>query len=92
MIEAKLPDGTILEFPDGTSQTVVQRTVKRVLGKMSPTTQQQDIKRQAIVEEVGQPGFLRTGAISTGRGLAKIGRALGLERVSDILIRGNLPQ
>lgn len=32
MIEAQLPDGTILEFPDGTPPAVVQRTVKRQLG------------------------------------------------------------
>ena len=32
MIEAELPDGTILEFPDGTDPSVIQRTVKRVLG------------------------------------------------------------
>lgn len=31
MIEAELPDGTILEFPDGTSQEVVQRVVKQRL-------------------------------------------------------------
>jgi hypothetical protein len=32
MIEAELPDGRILEFPDGTDAAVVQATVKRVLG------------------------------------------------------------
>lgn len=31
-IEAELPDGRVLEFPDGTSPDVIQRTVKRVLG------------------------------------------------------------
>lgn len=31
MIEAELPDGTILEFPDGTSQDVIQRAVKQRL-------------------------------------------------------------
>lgn len=28
MIEAELPDGTVLEFPEGTSQDVIQRVVK----------------------------------------------------------------
>ena len=32
MIEAELPDGTILEFPDGTDPAVVQRVVKQRLG------------------------------------------------------------
>jgi hypothetical protein len=31
MIEAELPDGTVLEFPDGTSRDVIQRTVKQRL-------------------------------------------------------------
>ena len=32
MIEAELPDGTILEFPEGTSSEVMQRVVKQQLG------------------------------------------------------------
>lgn len=32
MIEAELPDGSILEFPDGTGQDVVQAAVKKHLG------------------------------------------------------------
>jgi hypothetical protein len=32
MIEAELPDGTVLEFPDGTSPDVIQRVVKQRLG------------------------------------------------------------
>lgn len=32
MIEAELPDGTVLEFPEGTSQDVIQRVVKQRLG------------------------------------------------------------
>ena len=32
MIEAELPDGRVLEFPDGTDSAIVQSTVKRVLG------------------------------------------------------------
>ena len=32
MIEAELPDGTVLEFPDGTPPEVIQVTVKRTLG------------------------------------------------------------
>lgn len=32
MIEAELPDGRVLEFPDGTDPTVIQSTVKKMLG------------------------------------------------------------
>ncbi len=32
MIEAELPDGTIMEFPDGTSDEVIQKTVKSRVG------------------------------------------------------------
>lgn len=32
MIEAELPDGTVLEFPEGTSQDVIQRVVKQRIG------------------------------------------------------------
>ena len=38
MIEAELPDGTVLEFPEGTSQDVIQRVVKQRLGaKQKPS-------------------------------------------------------
>lgn len=36
-IEAELPDGRILEFPDGTNPAVIQATVKRVLASSGPT-------------------------------------------------------
>lgn len=37
MIEAELPDGTVLEFPEGTSPSVVQAAVKSRLGVSTPT-------------------------------------------------------
>jgi len=40
MIEAELPDGTVLEFPEGTSQDVIQRTVKSRLGIKPQATQE----------------------------------------------------
>lgn len=36
MIEASLPDGTILEFPDGTNDAVIQNAVKLQLGISKP--------------------------------------------------------
>lgn len=32
MIEAELPDGTVLEFPEGTSNEVIQATVQKMMG------------------------------------------------------------
>ena len=37
-MEAELHDGTVLEFPDGTSPEIVQATVKRVMLEKNPTT------------------------------------------------------
>ena len=37
-IEAELPDGRVLEFPDGTDPKVIQATVRRVLGSAAPQT------------------------------------------------------
>jgi hypothetical protein len=42
MIEAELPDGTVLEFPAGTSPEVVQREVKRRLSVAEPIQQSQN--------------------------------------------------
>ncbi len=38
-IEAELPDGTVLEFPDGTDQAVIQRVVRQQLGVGDPGEQ-----------------------------------------------------
>lgn len=40
MIEAELPDGTVLEFPEGTSQEVIQRVVRQQLGVSDEATQE----------------------------------------------------
>ncbi len=37
-IEAELPDGRVLEFPDGTNPAIIQATVKKVLGVVPQTT------------------------------------------------------
>ena len=52
--EAELPDGRILEFPDETTDEVVQRTVKRVLGV--PETKP-SIVNQALNEVAGVGAF-----------------------------------
>ena len=51
-IEAELPDGRVLEFPDGTDPQVVQATVRRVLGvQMTPAPEPSVIDRVAGVVE-----------------------------------------
>ncbi len=40
-VKAELPDGTVLEFPDGTTQDVIQATVKRTLGVDGPQPPQE---------------------------------------------------
>jgi len=50
-IEAELPDGTILEFPDGTDQGVIQNVVKSRLGITA------DGQARPETEAVEQPSF-----------------------------------
>ena len=83
-ITANLADGRVLNFPDGTDPTVIQQTVKRVMGLEGP----EPPKIQSNAEQVRQEGFqqlaqetgpLQTGLISVGRGLDKIARAVGIK-------------
>jgi hypothetical protein len=89
MIEAELPDGTILEFPEGTSPDVVQKAVKSRLGlKEAPkTTFLQDVEQN--VGNVGA-GILR-GAGSIGATLLTpidaAARALGVQ--NDVIGRND---
>lgn len=38
MIEAKLPDGTVLRFPDGTADSVIDRVVRERMGLAAPAS------------------------------------------------------
>jgi hypothetical protein len=67
-IQVNLPDGSQRFFPDGTSNEEIQHQVKETIAE----------RERPFRELAQEPGFLKTGAISTGRGLARIGRALGL--------------
>lgn len=69
MIEAQLPDGTVLEFPDGTSQDVVQRVVRQRLG----------VQQQAAAPTEPQPRSfqgLRDLAGGAVRGAGSIGATI----------------
>lgn len=63
MIEAELPDGTVLEFPEGTSPEVVQRVVKQRLG----ATQAPPQENNGVMQQLGN---LAAGAV---RGAGSIG-------------------
>ena len=52
--EAELPDGRVLEFPDDTTDDVIQRTVKRVLGVQE---EQPSLVKRAINEVAGVGTF-----------------------------------
>lgn len=77
MIEAELPDGTILEFPDNTPPDVVQRAVKSRLNVAAESPKQQPgfgemLKREVVGSLPAQSaiGFVR-GAGSIGSTLLR---------------------
>jgi hypothetical protein len=74
MIEAELPDGTILEFPDGTSPDVMQRAVKQRIGSAPQQTQEKSMLG-ALGGSIGQGvGNVALGAQNlVGMGLEKLG-------------------
>lgn len=74
-VEAELPDGTVLEFPDGTDEAVIQRVVRQQLGVSDPAeTQASDraSRRRAL------------------RGFGKVARQIdaGVRGAADILTLG----
>lgn len=60
MIEAELPDGTVLEFPDGTSPAVVQAAVRKTMGVKAPS--QPDAFDQKLRESAKINPALKAGA------------------------------
>lgn len=69
MIEAELPDGTVLEFPEGTSPEVVQRVVKQRLGA-APASQPKPEQGSGVLQQLGN---LAAGAV---RGAGSIGATI----------------
>jgi hypothetical protein len=72
MIEAELPDGTILEFPEGTAPDVMQRVVKQRMG--TPPVEEKSMLG-ALGGAIGQGvGNVALGAQNlAGMGLEKLG-------------------
>lgn len=85
MIEAELPDGTVLEFPPGTSQDVIQRVVKQRLGVDKPQDRSQ---LAALGGAVGQGvGNVALGAQNLiGMGVEKLGGIGKTKSVKDLIV------
>lgn len=93
-MRAELADGRVLEFPDGTSPDVIQRTVKSIVSQSQPVQPVKVGKEgfgDAMREVVGNEGWL-------GRNLAGAGTALtnlweGAKQIAgkgdDTAIEGN---
>jgi len=92
MIEAELPDGTVLEFPDGTDPAVIQRVVKQQLGvgeeskikDEEPTPKGGSSSEQAQAEEKSWLEFFTSPENIVGKGEID---TLG-EYVGDVLRSG----
>lgn len=76
MIEAELPDGTVLEFPDGTPQSVIQASVRKTMGVKAPSQPDafdQKMHESAKINPVIEAGAnVLGGATGLMRGTANI--------------------
>lgn len=79
MIEAELPDGTVLEFPDGTPQSVIQASVRKTMGVKAPS--QPDAFDQKMHESAKINPVLEAGA-------NVLGGATGLMRGTANIVGG----
>jgi len=79
-IEAELFDGTIVEFPDGTDQSVIQSTVKRMTEERKPKTEEGFLRQAADVPV----GFAK--GVATG--VRMIADSFGAENPVSQSIRG----
>lgn len=77
-VEAHLPDGTVLQFPEGTETEVVQRTVKRILADGAPERKPVDV--------AGEVGAVGSGGV---RGVANLA-GLPVDAVNALLNLGGL--
>lgn len=79
MIEAELPDGTVLEFPDGTPQSVIQASVRKTMGVKAPA--QEDAFTKQMRESARINPALKAGA-------EVLGGATGLMRGTANIVGG----
>lgn len=73
-IEAELPDGTVLEFPDGTDEAVIRRVVKQQLG----VAEQPAAPEQAAQKPATAPKRRRNMFGEVAGFLANVNRGLGI--------------
>lgn len=66
MIEAQLQDGTVLEFPDGTPDAVIDTAVKRMLGGQQPAAPA--APKQTMTDALVNPGSEIPGTMFGGSG------------------------
>lgn len=88
MIEAELPDGTVLEFPDGTPPDVVQRTVRKRLGVIDQTVAKEPANRGFLAEaadafNTGRKAF-QSGARNAAAGLVRGAGSIGATLLTPI--------
>lgn len=82
-IEARLADGRVLRFPDGTDPNIIQAAVKQQIGTQQPKTQPEISRFQSLAQEVGP--FEAT-AIGAGRGMMSVLRGLGIADPEDQIV------
>src|SRR5712672_2726881 len=103
-VTAQLSDGRTLEFPDGTEPSVVQMTVKKMLGGGGPSATERvatdPISTGARATAGATPAELLAGSapgrflLEPARGLLELGSHLGLpggesaKEVKDVIERG----
>jgi len=79
-IEAQLFDGTIVEFPDDTDRSVIEKTVKRL------TTERQPKEKESVLRQVADvPVGVTKGAV---QGVRMIADAFGAENPISKNLRG----
>ena len=74
MIEIEMPDGTILEFPDGTASDVMQQAAQSYMGQGRGIgeTLYQNIIGDDVIDTPGERAgdYIKSGFAATGRGIA----------------------
>lgn len=79
MIEAELPDGTILEFPDGTDTAIIQKVVRQQLGVAGDDIPPEEVGKDNVALDV-----LRSGVAGGIKGL------VGAASLPEMAVRGAL--
>ena len=82
-ITAELPDGTVLEFPDGTPDSVIQAAVKKQLSAQAPQPEASTVKQEPVTNSL--PPSLGIPALDTGIGAAETALSIGSSVGASVL-------